>query len=56
MLRSGAGSGNERMAVAHEMTQSVHFGAGALIPLQDVEKEKAALVSRNLGVFLLNQR
>src|SRR6516225_6576055 len=30
------------MPAAHETTQSVHFGAGALIPLQDVEKEKAA--------------
>src|ERR1700737_2437200 len=30
------------MPAAHETTQSVHFSAGALIPLQDVEKEKAA--------------
>jgi hypothetical protein len=42
MLRIGAVSGNERMPAAHETTQSVHFGAGAFIPLQDVEKEKAA--------------
>jgi hypothetical protein len=46
MLRSDAGSGNERMPVAHETTQSVHFGAGALIPLQDFEKEKAAIARR----------
>src|SRR5271165_2835240 len=42
MLRRDALSGNERMPAAHQTTQSVHFGAGALIPLQDVEKEKAA--------------
>ena len=42
MLRRGAVSGNELMPAAHQMTQSVHFAAGALIPLQDVEKEKAA--------------
>jgi hypothetical protein len=42
MLRIGAVSGNERMPAAHETTKSVHFGAGAFTPLQDVEKEKAA--------------
>jgi hypothetical protein len=41
MLGIGAVSGNERMPAAHETTQSVHFGAGAFMPLQDVEKEKA---------------
>src|SRR5208282_2532378 len=44
MLRRDALSGNERMPAAHQTTQSVHFGAGALIPLQDVEKRKSGAI------------
>ena len=49
MLRSGAGSGNERMPVAHETTQSVHFGAGALEHLYPCRMSKKKKRRHRLG-------